>query len=370
MEALSSLFFSLSLFISGLFGGPSNAQISETPLPKRAHRPVVVADMSKEVVSTSTVISFSTTTALLYVNKKYNFTLELPKSWEGYRVKEIKPNVFSFGLKDQDAIFSIVVMSKKEWQAIEDESEKTDAPIPTKLLESDKSDKHVFAYTKSQDVTDTAFLFRKDIDGIVSSLTLQSLDKNTLFFNPFGDRVSQTTIVNGDPIATISKDFPGQRIIYTKKDKSKVYFALYRETGGQECVDLSYLDTIKSKYMNTKLDYCPGYDDSPVSEVIKKQALPLLVQYGKFDSEKLYALNLETEKEIVIYLNKNDTESLIAKCTEGMYDFVYVQDIESTGNKQLRIGVYKEEGQRKENCLKEEKYTKIRNDYIDLTKFQ
>lgn len=373
MQFFSSLLASFSFFVSGLFGGSSNIQVPEAPLPKRVHQQVVVNTVLPEMLATTTVSTSSAAHSLVYLNKKYNFSLEFPKSWEGYTVDESKPNFISFGLKDQKMIFGISVFSKKDWQALVDENEKTDAPIPTMFLESNKSDKYVFAYVKSQDSTDTTYPFRKDIDVIASTFLLH-VDKKDLFSSPFGDRISQTLLVNGDPIATINKDFAegedSVSIIYTTNDKSKVYFALYRETEGQECVSLEYLDTIKSKYVNTSLDYCPGYEDSPILESSKKEVLPLVVQYGKFDLKKVYALNLETEKEIIVYSNTNKRESLTAECADGMYDFVYTSDIASLGNKRLKIGVYKEEGQATERCSKQRKYTKIRDDIIDLNKIE
>lgn len=182
-------------------------------------------------------------------------------------------------------------------------------------------------------------------------------------------RESKTVIIGNDPVATINNDFKyGVTVVYTTKDKSKTYFALYKETEGQECIYLNYLDTIKSQYFNTELNYCPGYGGSPISDEAKNESLPFIVQYGKFHFDKLYALNLETGKEILVYSKKDDKESLIARCAEGMYDLTYAPDIESLGEKRIRIGVYKKtiDVDITKPCLKKKEYQKIRDDIIDL----
>ncbi len=231
----------------------------------------------------------------------------------------------------------------------------TEQVIPTQVSRQQKiATSSVVASTSSVDEQDG-----KSISGV------------TKFFEVRGGQVKQregkTTMIRNDSVATINNDFDyGVKIVYTTKDKSKTYFALYKETEGQECVSLNYLDTLKSEYFNTELNYCPGYDGSPVSEKAKNEALPLVVQYGKFDLEKLYALNLETGKEILVYSTKNDNESLIAKCVEGNYDFVYIPDIESITGKQIKIGVYKKTVDTTKQCTKEETYTKVRDDIVDL----
>ena len=200
-----------------------------------------------------------------------------------------------------------------------------------------------------------------------------SIDSNeSTFFEvrvgPVTRRESKTTIINNDPVATITHDFKyGTKIVYTTKDASKTYFALYTETEGQECVYLNYLDTKKIQYVNTQLQYCPGSDGSPISEDAKKEVLPFVVQYGKFDSQKIYALNLETGKEVVIYALQDSKESLIASCVEGMYDFMYIPEIRGLGGKQIIVGVYKKTVDSTTRCLKEERYPKIREDTIDLS---
>lgn len=181
---------------------------------------------------------------------------------------------------------------------------------------------------------------------------------------------SKTTIINNDPVATINHDLSEVHIsiVYTTNDKSKTYFTMASYAGADvapDCYQLNYLDTKEAKYHNTTLQYCPGY----YSEAKLKQNLPFVVQYGKFDLKNLYALNLETATETIVYSKKNDSESLIAQCDfYGDYNpgMVPILDIEYLGDKHIRIGIYKEMGQNVACPAAPVKYEKIRDDIINL----
>jgi hypothetical protein len=181
-------------------------------------------------------------------------------------------------------------------------------------------------------------------------------------------------LVNNEASSTLLRDFGWDNIevIYTTEDKNKTYFFFY--TNGEEwspsCVPIEYLDIKEKVYVSSQLQYCIGMRYT--SDL--KKYMPFIIQEGKFDFKTLYLVNLEKETETIMYKKKNDSESLVAKCSEfGNYEaYRFFPDIEYLPKNRIRIGVYKNTGQDKIKCTKETQahYEKIRDDIVDLTKFQ
>lgn len=87
-----------------------------------------------------------------YRNEKYGFSIALPASWGGYRVNETSTNFrgIGFGIKDQDNVFSIVVLTKIEYS---DCMKGELCPI-TFIAENSE---YVFSLAHAQDYTDAVY---------------------------------------------------------------------------------------------------------------------------------------------------------------------------------------------------------------------
>lgn len=205
---------------------------------------------------------------------------------------------------------------------------------------------------------------------ITSSTT--TTEETEIDYGKVPNKLLNTPVVltNNDPIATIEQI--GGTVIYTTKDKSRMYFVICRETeGGCYGKKYNYLDTKKAEYHNTDIDFNPGEEKLP--------SFPYILPYGNFDYTNILIANVETGKIKTVYTKKENTESLRAKCLSstvtdptGNEHTVsdYKPDIEFTKDNQIRVGVYKNIGQDKRECTPstQTKYEKIRDDIIDLTK--
>jgi hypothetical protein len=71
----------------------------------------------------------SHTNPLVYENKQYNFSLELPKSWDGkYKVDEKGDNILFISKANQSTggvVFQISIWNKAEWDKNGEEQAKT-----------------------------------------------------------------------------------------------------------------------------------------------------------------------------------------------------------------------------------------------------
>ena len=87
-----------------------------------------------------------------YRNEKYGFSINLPPSWKGYRVNESPTNFrgVSFGIKDQDVVVKIIVLTKKEYSDCE-----KGALCPVTFIAQNDAD--VFVLVHAQDYTDSIF---------------------------------------------------------------------------------------------------------------------------------------------------------------------------------------------------------------------
>lgn len=199
----------------------------------------------------------------------------------------------------------------------------------------------------------------------LNSTTATTLSGEELFQVWGQYQKSGTIIIGGDSAATIENDFPSSNeIIYQTKDKQKTFFTVDDSRYYySNCQPLFYLDLSGQRYHNFPLDYCPS---NGVGTGVKnaKDALPVVLQYGKKE-EDLYGLNLETEREVLVFSTSRLTanESLIAFCAEGNYVFQEFPDMEVIDGK-LRIGVYEKDTTR--SCVSEKEYKKLRDVIISL----
>ncbi len=100
-------------------------------------------EVYKEMIDS---FKFLTNTPLSYRNARAGFSLEFPTSWKGYIYREYSTGS-AFGLKDQDVIFSLDIMTKKEYDEC-----KSGALCPVDLITMDGDRYFVASY--SQDITD------------------------------------------------------------------------------------------------------------------------------------------------------------------------------------------------------------------------
>ncbi len=210
---------------------------------------------------------------------------------------------------------------------------------------------------------------------VVLPKTLQDIARTTFWLDgPYSARLledNKTELVNNDLVATIksrSYSYPSN-IVYTTKDKNKVYFVNCKETfGGCAWTYLKYLDRVDGRYYSPTIPY--GND--------VLQSGKYLVTHGY--GNKIFISDLEQGKGRFMY-GKNDSESYISACAVGDFGEESLEDIEFTNDNRLRIGVYKNIGQGDNNKCSTDavnqwkanlgpfKYEKIRDDYIDLSKF-
>ncbi len=164
METLQYFFTSLVLLFSFF--------LNTTPVKdSQVVQPAIAIAQGMATTSNKSIIVEPSTkqekSELIYTNKQFGFSITFPESWSGYRYKEATTTV-SFGIKDQDIVFSVVIYTKIEWADLENEF-KVGGPMPEKLQENEK---YIYSYTMSQDSTDLVSPLRNDINTILDSFKL------------------------------------------------------------------------------------------------------------------------------------------------------------------------------------------------------
>ncbi len=103
-----------------------------------------------------------------YTNSKYGFSLVFPDAWAGYRAVE-KTNdqnpYISFGIKDQDDVFAISVLTKAQY------SEYLKGALqPSHMI--GQTETHVFLGGAAQDSTEAVKPIFSDVSSILSTFKL------------------------------------------------------------------------------------------------------------------------------------------------------------------------------------------------------
>ena len=143
----------------------------------------------------------------VYQNDKYGFSLDIPMEWAGYRVSERDmpaSTSIDFGIKDQDAVFMILIFTKAQWQA-----DLNSELRPYRYLA--ENDKYVFASAHVQDETEAVRPLSKFESAIISSFRLVGTSSSHAATPVASPDISQLPKEQG----TI--DFPGMKE-YTDKD--------------------------------------------------------------------------------------------------------------------------------------------------------
>ena len=417
MNTIAAFFAGLMAFVSGLFGH----QVTPTPTS-----PTLV---NQQVISTSSIQTQAISTTdnlMIYRDEKYGLELKYPKPiykdccGENNMIvglgmpspsdEERSINVIGISVRNYDSLESWYVWRTKEQKNLPPVKDTTIDNLPAKMIPTQAE-----SYGKGTSCQLTGVLYQKKIFEICDSLN-NEVSKKIIDSIKFPDSTSASpneevestvgnlpteilnipvVLLNNDPVATIQSI--GGTVIYTTKDKNKIYFIkLSEKDGSLSCVDLQYLNINEKKYNVIKGGYCPRsmYSISPKYD--PEKILPLHIQEGRFDfsdtynqagtlnykNSDLYGLNLETMKRSLLYSNKNPNESLISGCyyIPATYEFLgSLPYLEYTATNRLKIGVYKNVGQNSKPCkydgksgyaspIKIEEYEKIRDDIVDLTK--
>lgn len=415
MNTIATFFAGIMAFVSSLFGH----HITPTPTS-----PTLV---TQQVTSTSSIqIEASSTTdnLMTYHDKKYGFELQYSKpiyldgcsdgtvclGMSRFEGDEMGMTIFGISVRNFTSLDSWYSWQTKEYKTPPEFKNTTINNLPAKTILA-----QIELYGKGTSCQLTGVLYQRKIFEICDGLN-NEVSKNIIASIKFPDSTSATSseeventvgkvpkeilntpvvLLNNDPVATIQSI--GGTVIYTTKDKNKIYFVQVPEKDGElPCIDLQYLNLKEMKYGVINQGYCPRsmYSISPKHDQNKE--LPLLIQEGSFDfsdtydqagtlnykKSDLYVLNLETGEKTLLYSNKNLNESLIAGCyyIPATYEFLgSLPYLEYTDTKQLKIGVYKNIGQNSKPCkydgksgysttIKIEGYEKIRDDIVDLTK--
>lgn len=409
MQTIVTFFTGIMLFFSGLFGTTPH-QVVVTPSVTDSTSTQVVQTSATtslsmpQVASSSQNFKTNVTGSQRYHDNQYNFEIQYPS------FLEVRANIGDIYLSDrtktnedglQKIIMGVDVIKAKSLQSWFQENiapiyKTKGGPSSYEVITINGLEAWDLHFEVSQGfcsrrvaIYHNGMVF--DIGGGAScdydNAIINSIIASFTFSNKEDDRVfktidviksSNTTVIHNDPLATLKNDFKENsqlaQAVYTTKDKTRTYFTLHVLDGEKvegvlpDCQLLNYLDIVKQKYHNTNVEYCPG----AASDKELQENLPFVVQYNKFDLKSLYALNLETLVEKLLY-TKNNNESLAVRCTEfGNYeDYRYIPTTSYLGNKKISISVYKEVGQDTKPCTKETigKYEKIRDDIIDLNKF-
>ena len=193
--------------------------------------------------------------------------------------------------------------------------------------------------------------------------------------------VSPENLKSSNPLLYFEEKLNGKgQTFYVNKDNSKVYFyknyeplerPLWKYPDYRQA-EVGYFDIKTEKEYETSLIW-----DSSLNDVkdIKNKVYPYLTRDSFEKYNEIAVTDLDKERSYVAYRIKNENESLIAKCSSfGFEDNIHYDvfsDIEYLGGSRLRVGVYKNSGQKSQHCNEDTiaKYEKIRDDYVDLTKF-
>ena len=193
-------------------------------------------------------------------------------------------------------------------------------------------------------------------------------DSKNIYYNALGNEQWKYSSLSNTPlnmeIMESLKDDP--YIFYITKDPKRFYFGIIPETL-TKVIQLKYLDVNKIEH-DVDFDYDVKYLESGKQNEVG----PDLIDISGFNSDNISevkAFNYDLGRALTIYDNKNKEESLIASCFNGDYENnILHRDIVSLGGGKLRIGVYKNTGI--DPCKEGYKSEKIRDDIVDLTKFQ
>jgi len=121
-----------------------------------------------------------------YENSEYGFSLNFPKTWEGYTTKnrtvDWKPDGTSdsidFGFPIQDSLFNISMHTKDQWQEIKSVEE---GPTPGYLGENSQ---FIFGYSGTQYAANDTMIERtKEVPEILRSFKLKENIKTILYSN-------------------------------------------------------------------------------------------------------------------------------------------------------------------------------------------
>ena len=120
-----------------------------------------------------------------YENSKYGFSLDFPKTWEGYTTKERTLDWRKFGTTDsvdfgfvvQDSLFNISMFTKDQWQEVQLNL----GEVPNYLGENSQ---YIFGYALAQDApSDTIKTQVNEIKDILKTFKLKENIKTVLYSN-------------------------------------------------------------------------------------------------------------------------------------------------------------------------------------------
>lgn len=167
-------------------------------------------DPNKPTNTGDDIISATTELYGKYENSKYGFTLNFPKTWEGYVIKERvlnwqtdgTSNSIDFGFSDQDSLFNISLHTKDQWQKIK----LNEGPTPTYLGENSQ---FVFGSSGAQDAAnDTIRARMKEVEAILRTFKLSDSQKTVLYSDTYYG-VNFVTNKGCEPYLKVAKSTTG-----------------------------------------------------------------------------------------------------------------------------------------------------------------
>lgn len=407
MESLHAFFASLIALVISFTGSfhPSSSAVVAKPIATTATTSIMVDTAVTQATTTATTgqATLSNATNTFYVgdtlvrNKIGSIWLEMDEIFQ--------TNLY---LKDGDTIlyYSVVNTFLNSKGEVEINSNEEKSGFPVKGVDQKTLKNLGYDYAK-----DKNSLYQMDSKFTVPGLDIpsaralergllqdskniyfQERDKNTgdwhfvsisndnpkTFTNLLFGRNPWTSVIKDNPEETIKRDQGPNAwlvsIIY--KNKDRIYFIV-----GSEKVEsvscgwwnkLYYLDIKEEKYHDTHIKYCGNkITEDLLPFVVQSDRDIYTIEYDPKVLSTLYAINFETGKEVMIYSRKNSEESLIKYCIVDNGDTradEIVRDVTYTDGKKLKIGIYKDTGI--DPCKEGYKSEKIRDDIVDLTKFQ
>lgn len=124
-----------------------------------------IQNIKAVVVTTAKDNSIDTSDWKTYKNEKYGFELTFPESWKGFSVNT-NTNSVDFGLGSQSRMFSILILTEKEWR--EECRRLKDIDGDCTAYFTAKNNNFIFQLVKAQDYADE--VAEKDISNIYYSI--------------------------------------------------------------------------------------------------------------------------------------------------------------------------------------------------------